>query len=381
MTNFPAANSRVPDLYNLIRINKEIAALEEDVLDARYDGFASITVSDTTYTDTTVNSEILLDVVETGSVTFVTLTETVTLPGTTLNYNDVAILFYIDLTGTAVIVPTDTPISVSGNLILGSTVIALTDAMTLANIVTTINDNTDETGIVASTVADGANVKLYLKKDNIVQNNTLIVGSASSASILTELGLTVNDSGYVVNLSDAVAQIGSDASVNGAGPYSLQLDDAAGISIIAGTSLVSFGISTTIDLAADTIRVTGHGLTSGNQITFGSSATLPVPLVAFPDSIYYVIVVDVDTVKIATTPRNSLNAVALDLTQHATDAFTIKKTTDAEIYYQVSRGYVSNDVYQERYDEVIKYFEMRKYIIYASTNPTTNTTFQWVISW
>lgn len=381
MTNFPAATSRVPDLFNLIRINKEIAALEEDILDARYDGLSELTVFDTAFTDTTVNTSITLNTSEVGSVTFATLTESVTLPGTTLNFNNIEILFAIEILGTVSIVPSATPLSVSGNLIVGGQTVALTNTMTLADIVDAINVETSTTGILASAEPDGSNAKLKLRKDNIVENNSLIIGSGSTVSVLTELGLTANDSGYVIDLPDAISQIGANATQSGAGPYSLELTDVTGVYINSGTALASFGLSKTIDLAADTIRITGHGLTTGDQVTFSTSAALPSPFNVFPDSIYYVIAIDANTIKLASTNRNALTGIALDITTEATDSFTIRVTTDAEIYYQVSRNLVDNPVYKQRYDEVINYFTSRNYTIYASTNPTTNTTFQWVISW
>ena len=383
MTNFPSAKSRVPDLYNLIIINKEIAALEEDILDARYIGLREIVTNDTMFTDTTANPDILLDTSITGTVTVATVTESAILPGKVFKYNSSDVTFAVVLDGTKLYANVDTVIATptsAGNLVLGSSTIALTTTMTLRDVVTEINKETATSGIVAvAKVNDAGTYYLQLQKSAVVDGNDIIVAAGSLASILTDLGLVLGT--YVININDVANQLGDDATAIGSGPYQIQLAQANGLNIMEGTALTDLGFTITVDIASDQIYLPSHGLTTGDQISFASPGTLPRPINVFPDSFYYAIIIDVDNVKIASTRLNATTGLAVDLTSVGIDYFTLKITTDSSIYFQVVNGYSDNPVYKQRVDEVEEYFDDRGYQIYTPTNDNTTNTFNWIIKW
>lgn len=383
MTNFPNATSRVPDLYNLIRINQEIAALEHDILDARYVGLREILTNNTVFTDTTQNPDILLETSIAGSVTFATTTESAILPGKTFVYNAVDLTFAIIVDGSTLYPNIDTVFAVptaSGNLVLGSATIVLTTTMTLRDVVAEINKDTGTTGIVAVTKVNGAGTYyLQLQKSVVIDGNDIIIDASSLASILTDLGLVANT--YVIDINDVADQLGSDATATGAGPYQIQLDQANGLNILSGTALSDLGFTITVTIGTDSFNVPAHGLTTGDQISFSSPGTLPQPINIFPDSFYYAIVEDVDNVKIATTRLNALNNIVIDITTAGVDYFKLKITTDATIYYQVTNGYSDNSVYRQRIDAVKSYFSDRGYEIYTPTNTLTLDTIDWIIKW
>lgn len=323
-----------------------------------------------------------------GTADFATLTESVTEPGTTLEVNNVAILFEVIVDGTEEFADTDSTIVISttGTLELGSgpTSIALTNIMTLDDVVIAINDSQDTTGIFAQTVLNSTTSMYFLRltKDNVVDTTTLTIDVSSTASILTDLGLTSGPN--VINLPSAASQVNDTiltGSVAGTSPYNLQIDFANGVYVVDGTSLTSFGLSETVDLTTNTINITAHGFTTGDQVTLTSPGDLPTPLSAFPTSLYYIILVDANSFMLATSPSTALTGTAIDLTVQGNDYFTVTETTDAEMYFQVWKGYSDNTVFKQRMDQVIAYFEDKEYIIYRQTNPSTETTFQWVLKW
>lgn len=386
MTNFPGANRRVPDLFNLILINKEIAALEEDVLDARYIGEKEITVNDTAFTNTTIATPVELNNTEVGTADFATNTEAVVTPGNTLTHNSTTTTFTIVHDGTALFANTDvvTVISNNGSLNIGaSTTISVLTTMTLDALVTAINLDTATTGIRGAAIASGSDFFLRLSKDNVLENATLMIKSTTTASVLTDLGITANDTGHVIDIVDLAALVGADGTVVGSSPFNLDITNTNGVYIVGGTgtALADIGLIKTIDLATDTIRITSHGFTTGDQISLTSPGTLPIPINAFPNSLYFIIVVDANNIRLATTSTRAFQGTALDLTLDGTNYFTVKATSNAEIYFQVTNGFATNPVFKQRMDEVIAYFQGKEYIIFRQTNPNVLTVFQWVIRW
>lgn len=71
----------------------------------------------------------------------------------------------------------------------------------------------------------------------------------------------------------------------------------------------------------NTITITGHTLFTGQLITLTTSGTLPAPLTVLTN--YYVIVVDADTIKLATTFENAYLGTVIDLTTAGTGTQTV----------------------------------------------------------
>lgn len=72
------------------------------------------------------------------------------------------------------------------------------------------------------------------------------------------------------------------------------------------------------DAATNTLLVPNHGFSTGDQVTVSSTGTLPPPLLSL--CVYYVIVVDADHIRLATTRVNALagQAIAIDISQGVT---------------------------------------------------------------
>jgi hypothetical protein len=85
-----------------------------------------------------------------------------------------------------------------------------------------------------------------------------------------------------------------------------------------------------VSTGADTLTITGHGLLTGDgPIQFASSGSLPAPLVAATN--YWPVVVDANTIKVASTFQNAVAVVpvVIDLTTAGSGTITIVATTTA----------------------------------------------------
>lgn len=72
------------------------------------------------------------------------------------------------------------------------------------------------------------------------------------------------------------------------------------------------------DAATNTLLIPNHGFNTGDQVTVSSTGTLPPPLLAL--CVYYVIVVDADHIRLASSRANALSgqAIAIDISQGVT---------------------------------------------------------------
>ncbi len=69
---------------------------------------------------------------------------------------------------------------------------------------------------------------------------------------------------------------------------------------------------TDVDTTANTITITAHGFTSGLAITLTTSSTLPAPLAI--STTYYVIPIDANTIKLASSLVLAIAGTAIDIT-------------------------------------------------------------------
>ena len=82
-----------------------------------------------------------------------------------------------------------------------------------------------------------------------------------------------------------------------------------------------------VTIAAETITITGHGYSTGNPVIYsnGSGTTLAG---LTHDTTYYVIKVDANTIKLATTASNAVGGTAINLTGTGNNAQTISSTLE-----------------------------------------------------
>lgn len=125
-------------------------------------------------------------------------------------------------------------------------------------------------------------------------------------------------------------------------PVSKLQDDSGSGGV--GISHTTTGVASDVDVSANTITEATHGFTTGLKGQASSTATLPAGLSAATD--YFVIVIDANTYKLATTLNNALAGTAIDITDQGTSAathtFTPTSIAGATVKLQKSNDYYIN---------------------------------------
>lgn len=96
-------------------------------------------------------------------------------------------------------------------------------------------------------------------------------------------------------------------------------DGIAAATVLAGVQTTG-GVASTVNVTANTISITAHGLTTGLKGQLTSTGTLPAGLTTATD--YFVISVDANTIKLASSLANALVPTAIDITDQGTNAAT-----------------------------------------------------------
>jgi hypothetical protein len=166
--------------------------------------------------------------------------------------------------------------------------------------------------IVPDTAVSGTSLTLNTVPQTNTSAGTLSIaqvdpaGASGEFNINTEVPGLRNQNTYFVSRSDAnTIRLANDRNLS-------QIADITGVGI--GTHQI---ITTSIDYVSDSITIPNHGFTSGELVeydTAGQTAISPLS----SGTPYYVIVVDGNTIKLATSATNSENGVAVDLTTATT---------------------------------------------------------------
>lgn len=240
-------------------------------------------------------------------------------------------------------------------------------ADSLVGLVATINLTIGAHGITASSYDTGiigaTRYNLRLEKSNIINGINILVDAGSTAQVLTDLGLTAGTTSTTF-MGFAVAF------------------GAPTLYINLTTENIFFEDGPLINNAgAFLATATVHGFTTGDQLEVISDGVLPSPLKGFPDSRFFAIDTDDDNLKIAQTNALALAGTPLDLAVLGTGSFQLKSLLQSELYFEVFKGLLVDRVLKQHMDSVISHFEELGYVIFRSTNTTTNTTFNWIIRW
>jgi hypothetical protein len=133
------------------------------------------------------------------------------------------------------------------------------------------------------------------------------------------------------------------------------------------------------NLITNSLTIPNHGYSTGDSIQFTTTNQLPSPLSA--GFMYFVIVVNANSIQVATTQSNAYANVAITLTTIGLGVNQVQKYAAAQLYFQVWMGLITNLTYQNQINAVTGYFSGLGYIITQATNPATNTTFMWQLQW
>ena len=96
-----------------------------------------------------------------------------------------------------------------------------------------------------------------------------------------------------------------------------------------------------VNTTDDTITITAHGFSTGLKGQVTTAGTLPAPLALLTN--YFVIVVDANTIKLATTLNNAIAGTAIDLTTQGVgnSTFTPTALAGGSIKYEISNDNVN----------------------------------------
>jgi len=137
-----------------------------------------------------------------------------------------------------------------------------------------------------------------------------MAGYQKESGVCTGRGFSVaSPNGYLAKFYTWVTK----AYVDG-GPQWYIIDDFS----TAGNTIFAY---ISVDATADTITVTGHGLSHGHEVRVSSTGTLPGGL--SEGSTYYVIRVDANKIKMAWSYNDAMAGNAIDLTSQGTGIHTL----------------------------------------------------------
>ena len=137
-----------------------------------------------------------------------------------------------------------------------------------------------------------------------------MAGYQKESGVCTGRGFSVaSPNGYLAKFYTWVTK----AYVDG-GPQWYIIDDFS----TAGNTIFAY---ISVDATADTITVTGHGLSHGHEVRVSSTGTVPGGLSA--GSTYYVIRVDANKIKMASSYKQAMAGHAINLTSQGTGIHTL----------------------------------------------------------
>jgi len=154
-----------------------------------------------------------------------------------------------------------------------------------------------------------------------VNGNAISIQIQSGTSTATQIKAAFDASGAATALAAcAISGTGSNAQTT-----------------VSAQSLTG-GVNSTVNTTTDQITITGHGYTTGLKGQASSTGTLPAGLSTSTD--YFVIVVDANTIQLASSLANAEAGTAIDLTNQgssgATNTFTPTSLAGASVIVQQS---------------------------------------------
>ena len=150
--------------------------------------------------------------------------------------------------------------------------------------------------------------------------------------------------------------------------------DVSGCSVVAVQAVVTVTTpanktftDTDVNTTNETVTITAHGFTTGQLVTLTSTGTLPAGLSTLTN--YYLIVVNANTIKFASSLVNALAGTAINLTSQGTVAATNTVVVTALSGGLLVRGSLDQEVWFDLCAEQALGSETE--FLFALTDPTT----------
>jgi hypothetical protein len=138
---------------------------------------------------------------------------------------------------------------------------------------------------------------------------TDIDGMTGFTAVITSDDSAADGTMTLTQIVPGVTTLGNDYSKDG----------AAGTGTTIANASTTTGVATEVILAADTVTIPSHGLTTGVKITeLTTTGTLPAGLAL--STVYYAIVVDANTIQFASSQANAVAGTQIDITDYGASA-------------------------------------------------------------
>lgn len=136
-----------------------------------------------------------------------------------------------------------------------------------------------------------------------------------------------------------------------------------------------------INISTDVITsAVPHALQTGDVLVFQSTGNLPFPITS--TRAYYAHVLTPTTFKLNEKKLDAVNGTNfINIQTSGSGTIQFSKQSESMRYYLVWKEYLVDNTLKDRMEQVINYFKRLGYGIARKTNPTTNKTFQWEVSW
>lgn len=212
---------------------------------------------------------------------------------------------------------------------------------------------------------EGAGQEVFVGDVLVVGAQSLLVLSIESATTCTVENLDrataltgFSASAYTAN--EKPISIGSDANTLASSVFGVDTTEIVGGSdnivnaavteggtgyqetptvTVAAPSAITV-LTSSVSLAADTITITGHNLTTGDKLTYDAASGNELDAGGSPISVVYVIKVDDDTIQLASSVSNANAGTELDLDDTGNDSQTLTGDT-ATVTATISGGAVT----------------------------------------
>lgn len=259
----------------------------------------------------------------------------------------------LELTGTGSNVQTIVSVALSGgeDPVIVSTAddvkAAINADMAAAALIVVSGGGSDPlTGLGATNLSGGADPELISTADDVkaavnadIDASALVVVTGAGTDPLVALAETNlaggEASGVISTANDVKAAVNADilasalVEVTGAGADPLEA--------LAETNLAG-GVNGDVDVAESTFNIPAHDYVTGLEVQLSTTGILPAPLLVATS--YYVIVIDANTIQLASSLENANNDIYIELSSAGAGVGTMtpEGATAASITFQMSNN-------------------------------------------
>ncbi len=149
---------------------------------------------------------------------------------------------------------------------------------------------------------------------------------------------------------------------------------------MTSTLLTTWKSFSAVNVTTNTFTIVNHGFQNGDEVQVNTvGGTLPYPLNNYDT--YFVILVDSDNFKLASSYMNMINNVAIDITAPGTGVNQVRSYIPSQQYFSTWKGQRNDRPKVDQMNAVIEHFKSFGYQILRKTNPNYPGLFEWHISW